>query len=165
MYPYGPFHSHPSAPQPGPTHIYYNRGRMFRGPSRLIWFGLGGLATYWYIQSKERRREMIMNSSEGDQASRSSHCGAWGWGHWGDHRREMKDAQLRMEEQQRKFREQFKDFGSFNSDAIVDVAESSLDSVMSSVVALKAKLAEQRAANHAARAASASGKDEPPRLV
>ncbi|KAG8728859.1 hypothetical protein FRC11_010073 [Ceratobasidium sp. 423] len=134
---------------------------MCRGPSRLIWFGLGGLATYWFIQSKERKHQMIMN--QGDDAQRTGHChSAWGWGHWGDHRREMKDAQQKMEEQQRKFREQFKEFGSLNSDKLADMADSSLDSVLNSVMALKAKIAEQRAASQAARASSP--KDEP-RLV
>ncbi|KAJ1309308.1 hypothetical protein OPQ81_004970 [Rhizoctonia solani] len=126
---------------------------MRRGPSRLFWFGLGGLATYWFIQSRERKHQMIMN--QGDDATRAGHCqGAWGWGHWGDHRREMKDAQQKLEEQQRKFQEQFKEFGSLSSDKIADMADSSLDSVLNSVMALKAKIAEQRASSQAARATS-----------
>ncbi|CAE6535326.1 unnamed protein product [Rhizoctonia solani] len=167
MYPYGPFQPfnsapHP-APQPGPTHIYYNCGPRFmhRGPSRLIWFGLGGLATYWYLQSRERKHQMIAN--QGEDAPRVGHCHAtWGWGHRGDHRREMKDAHQKMEEQQRKVQEQFKEFGQLSSDKIADMADSSLDSVLSSVMALKAKIAEQRAASQAARAPPS--KDEP-RLV
>ncbi|CAE6529826.1 unnamed protein product [Rhizoctonia solani] len=167
MYPYGPFQPFNSAPQPtpqpGPTHIYYNRGPRFmhRGPRRLVWFGLGGLATYWFIQSRERKHQMIMN--QGEDAQRAGHChGAWGWGHWGDHRREMKDTQQKMEEQHRNLQGQFKEFGGLNSDKLADMADSSLDSVLNSVVALKAKIAEQRAASQAARASSP--KDEP-RLV
>ncbi|EUC66184.1 transmembrane protein, putative, partial [Rhizoctonia solani AG-3 Rhs1AP] len=121
MYPYGPFqpfNSAPhSAPQPGPTHIYYNRGPrfMYRGPRRLFWFGLGGLATYWFIQSRERKQQMIMN--QGDDAQRTGPChAAWGWGRWGDHRREMKDAQQKMEEHQQKVQEQFGVFGQLSSD-------------------------------------------------
>ncbi|CAE7233260.1 unnamed protein product [Rhizoctonia solani] len=161
MYPYGPFQPFNSAPQPGPTHVYYNRGpRFHRGPSRLIWFGLGGLATYWFIQSRERKHQMIMN--QGDDAQRAGHCqGAWGWGHWGDHRREMKDTQQKMEEQHRKFQEHFREFGNVSGDKLADMADSSLDSVLNSVMALKAKIAEQRA-SQAARASSS--KDEP-RLV
>ncbi|KAH7343156.1 hypothetical protein B0J17DRAFT_624908 [Rhizoctonia solani] len=157
MYPYGPFQPfnsapHP-APQPGPTHIYYNRGPRFmhRGPRRLVWFALGGLATYWFIQAKERKHQMIMNQSE--DAPRSGHChSAWGWGYWGDnYRREMKDAQQRAEEQKLKAQEQWRDFRHQNGDKIADMADASLDSVMNSVMALKAKIAEQRAASQAAR--------------
>jgi hypothetical protein len=119
MYPYGPFPPYHSAPQPGPTHVYYNRGPMFmrRGPRRLFWFGLGGLATYWFIKSKEHKRQMITSQSGED--GRTGHCmGSWGWGNWGDHRLGMKEAQQKMEDNQRKAREQFKEFGSFNSDAV-----------------------------------------------
>ncbi|ELU45306.1 hypothetical protein AG1IA_00666 [Rhizoctonia solani AG-1 IA] len=146
------------APQPVPTHIYYNRGPRFmrRGPSRLIWFGLGGIATYWFIQSREQKREMLM--SQGADTQRAGHChAAWGWGRWGDHRREMNEAQQKMEDHRRKVQEQFADFGNIGGDKVrplrslrvghlctdsfsqlADMAESSLDSVMSSVVALKA---------------------------
>ncbi|CAE6442208.1 unnamed protein product [Rhizoctonia solani] len=163
MYPYGPFQPYNSAPQPAPTHIYCNRGPGFmrRGPSRLVWFGLGGLATYWFIQSRERKREMIM--SQGDDAQRAGHChGPWGWGRWGDHRHEMKDAQQKMEEHSRKAQQQFREFGNLSSEKLADMADSSLDSVMNSVMALKSKIAEQRIASQAARASSP--KDEP-RLV
>ncbi|GAB1519520.1 hypothetical protein RhiTH_002588 [Rhizoctonia solani] len=151
------------APQPVPTHIYYNRGPRFmrRGPSRLIWFGLGGIETYWFIQSREQKREMLM--SQGADTQRAGHChAAWGWGRWGDHRREMNEAQQKMEDHRRKVQEQFADFGNIGGDKLADMAESSLDSVMSSVVALKAKIAEQRAASQAARAAASK---EDPRLV
>lgn len=118
MYPNGTFYPHQSAPgpQPGPTHIYYTRGPMFmrRGPRRLFWFALGGISAYWFIQAKERKREMIM--SQGGEEKRAGHC--MGWGHWGDHRLEMKEAQQKMEDQQRKFRERFNEFGAFNSDTV-----------------------------------------------
>ncbi|KAF8748558.1 Delta-1-pyrroline-5-carboxylate dehydrogenase [Rhizoctonia solani] len=144
MYPYGPFQPHQSAPQPGPTHVYYTRGPRFmcRGPSRLIWFGIGGITTYWFIQSRERKREMLM--SQADDTQRAGHChSAWGWGRWGDHRREMNEAQQKMEDHRRKVQEQFADFGNLSSDKLADMAESSLDSVMSSVVALRALSSEQ----------------------
>ncbi|KAF8691111.1 hypothetical protein RHS03_08790, partial [Rhizoctonia solani] len=163
MYPYGPFQPHQSAPQPGPTHVYYTRGPRFmcRGPSRLIWFGIGGITTYWFIQSRERKREMLM--SQADDTQRAGHChSAWGWGRRGDHRREMNESQQKMEDHRRKVQEQFADFGNLSSDKLADMAESSLDSVMSSVVALRAKIAEQRAASQAARA---SAPKEDPRLV
>ncbi|ELU45305.1 hypothetical protein AG1IA_00665 [Rhizoctonia solani AG-1 IA] len=109
---------------------------MRRGPSRLIWFGLGGIATYWFIQSREQKREMLM--SQGADTQRAGHChAAWGWGRWGDHRREMNEAQQKMEDHRRKVQEQFADFGNIGGDKLADMAESSLDSVMSSVVALK----------------------------
>ncbi|KAG8718997.1 hypothetical protein FRC09_011764 [Ceratobasidium sp. 395] len=158
-YPQGPWHSPHAA---GPTHIYYNRGHGFmrRGPSRLVWFGLGGLATYWFIQSKERRRETAYQNDDGQRAKSCMWGAGWGggWGGWGNHQREMKEIQYKMEEEQRRM----KNFGTSASEAIVDLAESSLDSVMASVIALKSKLAEQRAANDAARAAR---ENEVPRQV
>ncbi|CAE6374557.1 unnamed protein product [Rhizoctonia solani] len=163
MYPYGPFQPHNPTPQAGPTHVYFNRGPGFmrRGPRRLVWFGFGALATYWFIQSRERKREMIM--SQGGDVQRTGHChGALGWSHWGDHRREVNDVQQKMEDHRRKAQEQFREFGNLSSEKLAEMADSSLDSVMNSVVALKAKIAEQRAASQAARASSP--KDDP-RLV
>ncbi|CAE6429021.1 unnamed protein product [Rhizoctonia solani] len=148
MYPYGPFRlfnsaPHP-APQPGPTHIYYNRGPkcMCRGPRCLFWFGLGGLATYWFIQTRERKHQIIIKRTEDCHVARS-------WGHWGDPRREM-EAQQWIEENRRKCQEDLRQFRA----KIADMADSSLDSVLNSVLALKAKIAEQRAASQAARASS-----------
>ncbi|KAF8602581.1 hypothetical protein BDV93DRAFT_545224 [Ceratobasidium sp. AG-I] len=146
--PYNPHHA------PGPTYFHYNR--MRRGPSRFIWFGLGGLATYWFINSRERRHQMI---SQGEEKPAERSCmSTWsgGWGSWGDHHTQARQMQMQqqMEEQQRRMR----GFGQSASETIVDMTESSLDSVMASVVALKAKLADQRAANQAARKAM---EDEP----
>ncbi|CAE6475320.1 hypothetical protein ACGC1H_000365 [Rhizoctonia solani] len=111
MYPYGPFQTFNPAPQPGPTHIYYNRGPRFmcRGPRRLFWFGLGGLATYGFIKARERKQQMIMNQGDDAQYAGHSHTG-WSWGGWGDHGHETKGAQQRMEELQRKADEEFREF-------------------------------------------------------
>ncbi|KAG9079944.1 hypothetical protein FRC06_007269 [Ceratobasidium sp. 370] len=147
-YPHGPYHPH-HAGGPAPTHIYYNRGPgcMRGGPRRLFWFGMGGLATYWYVKSREHRREIAYQNEDGQKAKSCAWGG--GWGSWGNHQREMREVQYKMEEEQRKMR----GFGTSASEAIVDLTEASLDSVMTSVIALKSKLAEQRAANEAARAA------------
>ncbi|KAG9122644.1 hypothetical protein FRC07_000900 [Ceratobasidium sp. 392] len=146
-YSHWPHPPHPAG-GPGPTHIYYNRGPGFmrRGPSRLIWFGIGGLATYWFIKSKEHRREIAYQNEDGHKARSCAWGGGWGWGH---HQRDMREIQHKMEEE----RQRMKGFGASASEAIVDLTESSLDSVMASVIALKSKLAEQRAANEATRAA------------
>ncbi|QRV73307.1 hypothetical protein RhiJN_01321 [Ceratobasidium sp. AG-Ba] len=154
-YPHGPYHPHPAGPSH--THVYYNRGfGRFRGPSRLIWFGIGGLATYWYMKGRERRHEIAYQDHDGLKA-RSCGWGA-GWGGWGNHQREMKEIQYKMEEEQRNMR----GFGASASEAIVDMTEASLDGVMASVVALKSKLAAQKAANEAAKA---SFEKETPRQV
>ncbi|KAG8690575.1 hypothetical protein FRC08_010491 [Ceratobasidium sp. 394] len=141
-YPHGPFHPYHAG---APTNIYYGRGYR-RGPSRLVWFGLGGLATYWFIKSREHRREIAYQNDDGQKAKT---CAWGGWGGWGNHQREMREIQHKMEEERRRMR----GFGASASETIVDLTEASLDSVMASVIALKSKLADQRAANEAARAA------------
>jgi hypothetical protein len=60
---------------------------------------------------------MIM--SQGGDVQRTGHChGAWGWSHWGDHRREVNDVQQKMEDHRRKAQEQFKEFGNLSSEKV-----------------------------------------------
>ncbi|KAF8593172.1 hypothetical protein BDV93DRAFT_264676 [Ceratobasidium sp. AG-I] len=149
---HGPFNPHHA---PHPTYIHYNR--MCRGPTRVIWFGLGGLATYWFVKSRESRHQTI---SQGEEKHGDKSCAAtWGtgWGNWGDRQIQTRQVQQKMEEQQRQMRE----FKQSAGETIFDMTETSLDSVMASVIALKAKLADQRAANQATRKVT----EEEPRRV
>ncbi|KEP45660.1 hypothetical protein V565_251920 [Rhizoctonia solani 123E] len=116
---------------------------------RLFWFGLGGFTTWWLIRSRERKQQTVINQSDDAQCAGHSQPG-WSWGRRSDHHVETKDAEQQMEEHQRKAQEQLREL----TDKFANMADSGLDSALNSIIALKAKIAQQRAASQAARASS-----------
>jgi hypothetical protein len=113
-YHHGPYQPHHVGP--APTHIYYNRGPRFMrgGPSRLFWFGLGSVATYWFVKSREHRREIMSQSEEVQKPRQCMNSWGGGWGSWGNHQRDVKQMRYNMEEEQRKMR----GFGTSASEAV-----------------------------------------------
>ncbi|KDQ15444.1 hypothetical protein BOTBODRAFT_31775 [Botryobasidium botryosum FD-172 SS1] len=153
MYPYHP-HSSWSGHAP---HMQYYRGG--RGPSRIVWFILGGLATAWWLRAKDMKREA--RAIEGAAPSGSCHERRWGWG-WNSSQNEH--GQNRNEAQWEAEREKIRKFGNEAGETIIDVTEASLDSVLSAVDTLKKKLAEQRAERERAKQSLPKDDDPPHRI-
>lgn len=100
MYPYPP--PHPSWSGYTPHPMRYARGG--RGPSRIIWFVLGGLTTAWWLRAKDMRREA--RAIEGGAPPESCHERRWGWG-WNSGRHEHGQNPTQWEAE----REKMKKFG------------------------------------------------------
>ena len=100
-YPYGLGHFKPYR-TPHPAYANYNR--MRRGPTRLIWFCLGGLVTYLAISLRERKHQAIRPVEE--KPAERNRMGGWGrgWGNSGDHQAQTQ-RQQQMKEYQRRARD------------------------------------------------------------
>jgi len=146
MYPYPP---HPSWSGYNPHPMRYARGG--RGPKRIFWFVLGGLATAWWLRAKDKREARAIEGAPTD----SCHERRWGRG-WHD----QKQNETNWEAE----REKIKKFGNEASETIIDVTEASLDSVLSAVDTLKKKLAEQRAEREKTKQAQTKDEDPPHRV-
>ncbi|KII87443.1 hypothetical protein PLICRDRAFT_255542 [Plicaturopsis crispa FD-325 SS-3] len=136
------------------------RGGFRGGPSRVLWFFLGGLAATWW-----HRRQFVVDgarpynshchrpkisamtpapapesassgaSASGEDRPAAPIPGQWQWqGGW------SAPGQQRWEED----KERMKILGNQAADAMTEISEATLDSVLSTVESLKAKLAEHR---------------------
>ncbi|KIJ65690.1 hypothetical protein HYDPIDRAFT_187395 [Hydnomerulius pinastri MD-312] len=139
-------------------HVY-----LHRGPSRIFWFILGaGAATWWHYSRSMREHRaqyfpcvMQQRRLEGQNGDTSGYSprpsdppapqegGRWVWkASWGP------DQDGTVGWKQREWdedKERLKNMQKRAGDAVVDMSESTLDSIVSAAESLKAKLAEHRA--------------------
>ncbi|KAN0088484.1 hypothetical protein V8E55_005541 [Tylopilus felleus] len=127
-----------------PHHIF-----LHRGPSRIFWFFIGaGVATWWHHSSimRDHRAQYypcVMRRRVQDAPSDTpSQDAAQPNSSWGPDRTPTGWYQQRDWEQDR---ERLKQLQKRAGETVVDLSESTLDSIVAGAETLKAKLAELRA--------------------
>ncbi|KAF8586377.1 hypothetical protein K439DRAFT_1631795 [Ramaria rubella] len=122
MYPHQqqPFSPHQHSGWPYPMYHYH------RGPRRIFWFFLGGLAATLWLKHKEKERCLTERTGAGWWNSKKWHSGEAEGERW------------------REEREKLAKISSQATDTAADVSEAALDTILSTVETLKLKLAEHR---------------------
>jgi len=160
-------HFHPSYPSQTHSarfqHMYHHMYR--RGPSRIFWFLIGGAAFAWFHHVKERK---VIQAQQAQQEGRGEFTSCW-YGpdrhrRWHDRQAVQGPPQTVQQATQTasqpkvdiqaqlptdpwaEEKTKIKQVGQQASDAVADMAEVSLDGVLSAVETLRQKLAEHRAA-------------------
>ncbi|KAG5647831.1 hypothetical protein DXG03_007755 [Asterophora parasitica] len=156
MYPYGP----------GAHHWHWHHG-----PRRLVWFALGAFAATWWIKHKEERRAWTSHCIRAPvqpPVLTSSNADADPWSARGvtnaingipqevsQHMNDWSDERQRMAE-----------ISASAGDKLAELSEATLDTVLTTVEVLKAKLAEHRAERDKQLEEERQRKNQnPPRLV
>ncbi|KAH7917608.1 hypothetical protein BV22DRAFT_1200257 [Leucogyrophana mollusca] len=154
-------------------HMYY--GRACHGPSRIFWFIVGaGAATFWHCSREMRDRRgqyfsCVMQQRRIDAQAAAANAALmpptiptppdytqkpyednaprpdkWGWrASWGAREGDGTVGWNQQEWEENK--ERMKNLQKRAEDAMVDMSESTLESIVSTAESLKAKLAEHRA--------------------
>ncbi|KAF8963417.1 hypothetical protein BDZ97DRAFT_1758673 [Flammula alnicola] len=119
-------------------------GRWHRGPSRLLWFIVGAATATWWIKRKDADRRIFGHCKrppiQASSGPASDHPGAFSGS-----RSPFSDWEKRQDWQWEQEKEHLAKISRQATDAMADLTESTLESVLSTAEALKAKLAEHRA--------------------
>ncbi|KAG6909033.1 hypothetical protein DXG01_002307 [Tephrocybe rancida] len=151
---------HPFAP----NHYWY---RWHRGPSRILWFALGAITASVWAKHRERTewngyprlcaRPPVPQPTLSTQAEPTDPWSARGVSRAVNG---VPPAQISSDEQKR-----LAEMSASAGDKLVELSEATLDTVLTTVEVLKAKLAEHRAERDKQQEEERRQKANPPRLV